>query len=189
MAGTDLVGLDLHVGNTHLAQVRQRIAAPQRDRVGEQGGCAVDVTVGPRLDGTLVQGVKGPQVHGEELGLQEPDPVAVGPQVVARFTAGSTGFEQSAKVGQRDAHVPGRLLRVQFRPEQIDRLITGQHGAQDQRAEQLAHAGTPQLRGVDRLTVTHQPKRPDDGDLGPVRGRRRQCREELRGSRSERSGS
>ena len=93
----------------HVMQVLQRIAAPQRDRVGEQGGRAVDVTVGPRLDGPLVQDVKGPQIHGEKLGLQEPDRVTVGAQVVASVTAGSIGFEQSAKVGQRHPHVPAAL--------------------------------------------------------------------------------
>jgi hypothetical protein len=87
MAGADLIGLGLEVRAAHLDQVRQRIAAPQRDRVGEQGRRAVDVTVGPRLDGALVQGVQGPQVHGEELGLDKPDPVAVGAQVVARLAA------------------------------------------------------------------------------------------------------
>ena len=87
MAGAGLVGFDFEVGAAHAVQVRQRFAAPQRDRVGEQGGRAVDVAVGPRLGGALVQDVQVPQVHGEELGLQEPYRVAVGTQVVARFAA------------------------------------------------------------------------------------------------------
>ncbi len=127
----DLVDLNLDVRATHVVQVRQHIAAPQRGRVGKQGGRAVDVTVGPRLAGTLVQDIKGPQVHAEKLRLQEPDRVTVGAQVVARVTAASIGLEQPAEVGQGDTHVPGRLRRVQFRPEQLDRLITGQDGAQD----------------------------------------------------------
>jgi hypothetical protein len=172
MADADLVDLDRDVRAAQVVQVRQRIAAPQRDRVGKQGGRAVDVTVGPRLDGTLVQGVQGPQVHGEEPGLQEPDRVALGAQVVARVTAGSIGFQEPAKVGQRHPHVPGRFRRVQSRPEQLDGLIAGQDGPHGQCAEQLADAGTPKLRRVDRHTVARQPHRPDDSDLGPVRGRR-----------------
>jgi hypothetical protein len=172
MADADLVDLDHDVRATHVVQVRQRIAAPQRDRVGKQGGRAVDVTVGPRLDGTLVQDVKGPQVHGEKFGRKEPDRVTVGAQVVARVTAGSIGFEQPAEVGQRHPHVPGRLHRVQARPEQLDRLIAGQDGAQNQCAEQLAHPGTRELRRVERHVIPHQPHRSDDVDLRPMRGRR-----------------
>ena len=69
----DLVDLNLDVQAAHVVQVRQRIAAPQRDRVSQKGGRAVDVTVGPRLDGPLVQDVKGPQVHGEKrVGFPKP---------------------------------------------------------------------------------------------------------------------
>ena len=60
MAGADLIRFDLDVGAAHMAQIRQRVAAPQRDRVGEQGGRAVGVSVGPCLDGALVQDVQGP---------------------------------------------------------------------------------------------------------------------------------
>ena len=129
VADADLVDLNRDLWAAHVVQVRQQIAAPERDRVGQQGACAVDVTVGPRLVGALVQDIKGPQVHGEKLGLQEPDRVTVGAQVVARVTAGSIGFEQPAKVGQRHTQVPGRLRRVQSRPQQLDRLIAGQDGA------------------------------------------------------------
>jgi len=87
VAGADLPGLGLEVGIAHAVQVRQRIAAPQRDRVSEQGSRAAHIAVGSRLGGALVQDVQVPQVHGEELGLQEPDRVTVGTQVVARLAA------------------------------------------------------------------------------------------------------
>ena len=104
VAVTDLVDLNRNVRAMHMVQVRQRIAAPQRDRVGQQGGRTVDVAVGPRLGGPLVQDVQGPQVHGEKLGREEPDRVTVGAQVVARITAGSIGFQEP---GSKSRGVPG----------------------------------------------------------------------------------
>jgi hypothetical protein len=186
VADADLLDLTQHVGVAHVEQVCQRIAAPQLNGVGEQGGRAVGVTVGPCPAGLLVQDIKRPQVHGKELGRDKPDHLTVGAQVIARVTAGPAGFEQPAKVGQRHPHVPGRLRRIQSRPEQLGRLIAGQGGVQDQRAEQLAHPGTPELRRVDRHAVPRQAHRSDHIDLGPVRGRRGQRREEQRGSRPER---
>jgi hypothetical protein len=60
-------------------QVLQRIAAPQRDRVGEQGGGRCHRRPAP--DGPLVK-TSGPQIHGEKLDSRSRI-VTVGAQVVA----------------------------------------------------------------------------------------------------------
>jgi hypothetical protein len=109
--------------------------------------------------------------------------------MVARVATRPVGFEQSAKVGQRDAHVPGCLFRVQSGPEQFDGLVPPEHWTQGKRAQQLPYARPPQLGCVDRDSVPRHPHGSHDVNAGLVHGKRgeerqqprRSCRQSLLG--------